>query len=123
MRSAHSLSAHALSAGTSHIPLLFSPLLSLCSLVPAYALRCAVVRECMARLYANFRQELLGCVEQSSALFGETLEQVDTAMLATRELFCRNDQDVAALQSEHEQQLVNVSNAAPQLQLLANMRK
>ena len=86
-------------------------------------MRYAVVRYCMARLHGNFRDELLGCVQQSSAAFCETLEQVDTAMLATRELFCRNDADVAALQSEHEQQLVNVSNAAPQLQLLANLKK
>ena len=77
----------------------------------------------MARLHANFRNELLGCVEQSTAGFGCTLQQVDTAMLATRELFLRNDAEVAALEGEHEQQLVNVSNAAPQLQLLANLRK
>ena len=44
-------------------------------------------------------------------------------VLVDVQVFTKNDADVTQLRHEHEQQLVGVSSAAPQLHLLAAMRK
>ena len=77
----------------------------------------------MIRLYGNYRSGAQSDLDDSAEQFAETVEQVDVAMNAAAQLFTKNDAEVAQLQQENDQQLTNISAAAPQLQLLASIRK